>query len=188
MTFLVENPWPVIVIAAVVEIGLVVALFVTGRGRLLWAVGGVLVVAAALVLLEWLIATDREQVETQIHAAAAGLAENNVQKVVATFSDSAADLHALAESTMRLIEFREVSVDNQSLKIVVDDRANPPVAAASFRVHAVVGDRAGNIRRLPHTEEVQLRLQKEPGGWRITGYEGSSGRDVLKYLPRGILK
>jgi hypothetical protein len=186
MTFFLENPWPAIVTAAVVQVGLVIALIATGRGKLLWAIAAVFVIAGSLVLLEWLVATDGEQVETQIHAAADGLAENNLSKVVATFADSASDLRTLAESTMKLVEFREVSVDNQSLKIVVDDHAHPPVAAASFRVTAVGGDRMGGIKRIPHAEQVQLRLKKEPAGWRITAYEGGKTNDFRKYI--GTLK
>ena len=186
MTFFLENPWPAILTAAVVQVGLVIALIATGRGRLLWAIAGVFVIALSLVLLEWLVATDREQVETQIHAAAEGLAENNLSKVVATFSDSASDLRTLAESTMKLVEFREVSVDSQSLKIVVDDHAHPPVAAASFRVTAVGGDRMGTVKRYPHSQEVQLRLKKEPAGWRISAYDGGTTRDLRKYI--GTLK
>jgi hypothetical protein len=186
MTLLLENPWPAILTGAIVEVALVVALIATGRGRLLFAMVGVLVVTLAMFLLEWFVATDREQIETQLHAAADGLSENYPSKVLATISDSATELRRFAESTMSAVVFRDVTIDKESLKIVVDDHASPPVAAASSRVVAIGGDRAGNIRGYQHVEEATLRLAKEPSGWRITDYEGHKTRDLRKYI--GILK
>ena len=70
MTWLVEDPTPTLVAAALIEAVLVLALVKTGRGVLLWAVGGVALLAVALLALEWLVVTDKEKVEETLSGAA----------------------------------------------------------------------------------------------------------------------
>jgi hypothetical protein len=62
MTWLVENPWLALSAGIVIEIALLVALIVTGRGRFLYGMVGVFLITAALVALEHWVVTEREEV------------------------------------------------------------------------------------------------------------------------------
>jgi hypothetical protein len=172
MTLLLENPWPAIFAGAAAELILLIALWATGRGRLLLAMAGVLAVTAGMVLLAWLVETDREKVAQTLRDAAKAFESNDADAVVQFVSPSAERLRRDVHSKMRIVTFRKVTLDSD-IQIVIDDRADPPTAQASFGVMA-----ATNVVNYPTYLDVWLR--KENGRWQVYQYKDHGFREALR--------
>ena len=91
MTTLLESPWTVILFGIAAEAVLGIILARTGRGVLIWAMAGVLLLVLALVGLEWLVVTDRERIEATLESAAASVAANDPDGVLETIDGSATE-------------------------------------------------------------------------------------------------
>jgi hypothetical protein len=171
MTWIVEDPWPALVGGIVVEAILGVVLVMTGRGRLLWAMAGVLAATAGLVLLEWLVVTDVERVEDAIHGVAGAIQRNDVDEVLEYVSPSAVRLRTTIQSTIRRVHVRQISIKN-NLQVLVNRRVNPPAAQASFSVVVTA-----NGIQYPTFVVVRLRLEGER--WRVYDYEDRGFQEGL---------
>ena len=73
MTTLLDNPIPILVAGVVVEIILAIPLLTTRRTKWLFWMGGVLVLTLLLLLVEHLVVTPREEVETTLNDLAAAI-------------------------------------------------------------------------------------------------------------------
>ena len=82
MLFL-ESPYPILIAGLLAETVLAAALFRTGRGVLLWAMGGVALVVLLGVLVEHYTVTDTKRIRQTLEEAAAGLKANSDQRVKA---------------------------------------------------------------------------------------------------------
>ncbi|RIK77065.1 MAG: hypothetical protein DCC68_18125 [Planctomycetota bacterium] len=165
MLWIVENPWPVVAAGIAVELFLVVKLFTTGRLKMvMW-----MVVAAAVVggywLVERAIVTDREQIETNLHAVAAAMERNDVA-AVEKYIDKASP-HTLSEARQAArLPFAEVRINND-LKIDVVAEDNPPTAEASGSV--TVAMTSGFTK--PTLVQATVKLRKIDGEWLIYRHE-----------------
>ncbi len=76
MSWLLEDPTLVLVTGAIVLVLLGVALAKTGRGAILLGMVGVAVLVAALVVVEWVVVTQRERVESTLYGITKALEAN----------------------------------------------------------------------------------------------------------------
>ena len=76
-----ESPWPLLIVGLVLEAVLAIVLFRTGRGAVLWAMGGVALLVLLGVLIEQWTVTDTKRIRQTLEAAAAGLQANDAQRV-----------------------------------------------------------------------------------------------------------
>lgn len=81
--FFLESPWPILIVGLVAEALLAVALFRTGRGKLLWPIGGVALLVLLGLVAERYTVTDTKLVRQTLDAAAAGLVANDKDRVKA---------------------------------------------------------------------------------------------------------
>lgn len=129
MTWLLESPWPAIVVGALAEIALICIFFATGRVKLLIGMAAVAVLAGGMFLLQWWVVTDREQIRQNVFDAAKAVEQGDVDGVIKFISPSAKAVQDRARqvSAMRL---REVRVADD-LKIDVRDDVEPKQARVS---------------------------------------------------------
>ena len=78
-----ESPWPILIVGLAAETLLAVALFRTGKGKLLWAMGSVAVVVALVLLVERNTVTDTKLVRQTLEETAAGLVANSADRAKA---------------------------------------------------------------------------------------------------------
>ena len=152
MTWLVENPMPVVYLSAVVTAVLLVALVKTGRARLIWAIVGVLLTTVTVVLISWLIETDREKIAAALDRGAHAV-ENNDLTAFLTFVVPDSKIAREARSQLPRLRFSKVAImDEPKIEIQGDS------ARASFNVVVVVnGLRGGRF--------VTLLFRRFGDGW-----------------------
>jgi hypothetical protein len=165
MLWIVENPWPVLIVAAIGELALLVAFYRTGRVKMtLW----MLILAAAAGgywLLEKEIVTDREQIENNLHAIAAAMVANDVATVESYISKSAPVTLQRAQQVARM-PFAEIRINND-LQITIRDDVDPPQAEAAGTVTVVMA--RGYTGATP--ARATVRLRKADGQWLIYEHE-----------------
>ena len=175
MTLLLESPWPAIVFGVLAEAGLAIALLKTGQIRVVWMMLATALLCAGLVLLEFLVVTDREQIETTLDTIAERLVSDNPLSVVEFVSPSAAQLRSSARQALSEVAIEEARVLSD-LEITVNRLKSPPTATARFSgrfrgraKHAAFGHEFALLRFVVQFEYDQER-------WLVAKCEWSQAR------------
>jgi hypothetical protein len=166
MTRLLEDPMPVILFGIIAEAVLGIILLRTGRGVLLWAMAGVLVVTLAGVGMEWLVVTEVEQVEQSLESAAAAIEANREEDVLAWVDPSAKDTRGMVHWAMRRVKFTKVKISD--LEIKVNRLTSPPTAVADLTGMVRFRDRTGQVPYEHYRGKFTLELRRESDRWMIT--------------------
>ena len=167
MTLLLENPWPVIIGAVLLEIAFAIALWRSGRSGWFGAMVAVLAVAAALVVTELLVVTETERVENTLRALAAAFERNDQQAVLAGIAPSADPLRNLVRGTLGRFTITEARITGD-LKIDINDARRPPRAVASFIARATARDKRGELIYDTLIERLETTLEKQGDRWLLT--------------------
>ena len=170
MMWIVENPLPILLLGIAAEAVLVVILFQSGRGAILLAMAAVAVVTAALLLVEWLVVTDTERIETVLYRAAVALRDNDVDGVMACLAPEAANLRLSVAARLANLEVVEARITSRP-NIRINRLTNPPAATGTFfgRVR-VEGGFGGGVAG-PFIGRVTVELEKTDDQWAIAGYQ-----------------
>jgi hypothetical protein len=171
MTWLTENPFPILLIGSLTTAILVGGWLRTGSK---WVLGGAIVAIAitvGLVLAERWIVTDREQVSRTLHEIAAAVERNDVEAALTYAYSGAPDVRAHADAELRQYRFSEVNI-KRNLQIEVFPNRDPPLATAEFNVIVVLTTRDGLVgtRRIPRYVEMTF-YKEDDGRWGVGGYE-----------------
>ncbi len=176
MTWLVESPWPAVTLGVVLEVGLAIALVRTGRGILLGAMGGVLLLTAGLVALEWAVVTEKEQIEAVLYEVRTALEANDPPQVLALFTPDS-PRRAEVASVLRNYTVREAHIGR--VEQVVVNRLTQPVSARIYFVGRVSGrDNRGTIPYENLIRTFRLRLHRQGDRWLIHDYALQDPRGV----------
>ena len=170
MMWIVENPLPILLLGIAAEAVLVVVLFQSGRGAILLAMAAVAVATAALLLVEWLVVTDTERIETVLYRAAAALRDNDVNGVFECLAPAAVSLRlsvAARLANLKVVEARITSRPN----IRINRLTNPPAATGTFFGRVRVEGGFGGVVAGPFIGRVTVELEKRDDQWAITGYQ-----------------
>lgn len=172
MPWITETIWPAVLIGLVLEIVLAVMVVASGRGRLLGAMIGVLVVTLGLVAVERFVVTEREEVALALDAVAAALTTNDFSQVLAHVSQSksAAPTRAAAQANLGRVVIRTAEVGSD-LKIDLQTEAQPPTATARFVARFSGSDKSGQASFDKYVQRLEVNLVKEDGQWRIATYK-----------------
>lgn len=164
---------PLILFGIAAEAVLGIILLMSGRGVLLWAMGGVLVLVLAGVGLERLVVTEREQVEATLEGAAAALQANDQTRLLggeAYLAESAVETRERARYALNHIEFTKVKITN--LEIKINRLTSPPSATARITGHVQYEDPTGQMIHDNYLiKDLTLRLRRTPEGWKIVGHQ-----------------
>ena len=168
--FLLESPWPLLIVGLVVETVLAIVLFRTGRARCsgrwrawpCWCCWGSL-------SNSWMD-TDTKRIRQTLEAAAAGLQANDAKQVYACIvpdadGDGARELVVWALSRA---EFLELTIRN--LEVKFNYRTSPPTAETTFTVWVRGTDRSGMVAgENSRPVAMGVKLRKESGRWLVFG-------------------
>ncbi len=169
MTWLLESPWPALAGGIFAEVALVATFMSTGRVRMVGWMAVVAALTGGLLLIEWLVVTDREQISADVHAAAAAVEKGDVNGVLSFVSPSAIALQAKARLVTAL-GLREVRVADD-MKIYIRGDVDPPQAQVTCTVIVVPG--MGYQGKVP--VNVTAFFRKQEGKWRV--YKADSSMD-----------
>jgi hypothetical protein len=161
-----EDPTTIIVAGLIVEGFLGLALYRTGRGKLLWWMGGVAALVVALVALERAVVTEEETVADTLDAIADALEDNNPPKVIGWIAPESGVIRDRAAAELGNVNIRSARVTG--VTVTVDRSKNPRTAEVKFvgKVNAAYqGQDFGNYIR-----EFTVQLRKEGNRWLVVRY------------------
>ncbi len=178
MTQLVESPWPALTFGIIALAVLAVVMLRTGRGVILFGMGGVVFLVLLLVGLEWLVVTDREKVENTLHAAAAAIEANDVDRLFQFISPRASFTPQRARHALRQVEFSEARIKN--VEVEINELTSPPTAKAKLLAIFSAVDRTLQVPYTGVRIPMNVQLQREEDGrWLITGHDEGHWQDYL---------
>jgi hypothetical protein len=165
-----ESPWPILIVGLVLEAVLAIALFVTRRGVMLWAMGAVALLVLAGVLIDERTVTDTKLIRQTLEAAAAGLKADDAQRVnLCIVPDADGDrARYLVGWALGQAKFQELTIRN--LEVKFNYRTSPPTAETTFTVSTrgtargemFVGEQSAPV-------DMEVTLRKESGRWLVYG-------------------
>ena len=172
MTAIFENPLPLLFVGIVVE-AILITLFY-GMQKKVWLVpiAGVLLAMVALVIVERVVVTEREEVEHTVDQIAAALRANDTNAVLSHLSDSARESRSRAKWAMGRIEINSVKVSG--LEITVNRLTSPPSAKAVFSGVIRFKDRKKEYPYKAYGSKFEVELRKEGGRWKVTAHSESN--------------
>ena len=169
MNWLIEDPTPILIAGVLVFAGLAIALVMTGRGKLIWAMVATAAITVALLIVELVVVTDKERVETTLASASTALEHNDVAAVAALIAPEAADMRSRVESEMGRFQIEEASF--RRLEVDFNYYTNPPSAQASILATIKVKDRRGEFPYENLVHPFTIMLRKDGDRWLMTGYD-----------------
>jgi hypothetical protein len=173
MTAFLESPWPALGLAALALGLLGVAWHNTRHPRLIHGMFGVLALMLVLLLVQWLVVTDREAIANRLEGMAVALESNDLERVMAFLAPDGDRIRADARHYLPGVEVSDANVGGD-LIVTVNRLTSPPSARATFTGRITAANR-NPAERMPHDNFVKkftLKLRQEPGGsWLVTDYE-----------------
>ncbi len=178
MTWIVENPAPVIVVGLLVEALLAIALLRSGRGVLLGVMAAVAVVVAGLVVLEWAVETEVERVEATLQNLERALESNDLKRILAHIDPEADRLRTVIGRFQPRYEITTANV-GRDLKVTIDESTNPPTARAVFTARIHGEDRRGTFAGGTWINELELILRRHDDRWLLYDYVDKGRTGIL---------
>lgn len=168
MSWLFEDPTTMIVVGVAIEVFLGVALAMTRRGALAYAMAGVALLVAAGVVIEQIVVTPREAVEATLYEITAAVRRNDVEGVAAHLAPPPAEIRADARRALELIRVEEAEISD--LKITVGGKSESPAAEARFFGRVKFDDPRGQIPYQMFAANFVVSLRRVDGRWLVFGY------------------
>ena len=168
MTWLLENSVPIWTVGAALGIfaGLV---FLTRRTlSSLLVLVGLVGITLLLALLEWLVVTEREEVELATHQLAAAVEANDLPVLLAFLAPTGKQVRHDAEALLPRFQVAKTHVGGQ-LHVEVDTAVDPRQAISRFRALFDAVDRRTGMK-IVYFDEVQLHWIHQDERWLVTAY------------------
>lgn len=176
MTWFTEDPfWP-LVLAACAAIIILLMMFASGRWSLWKPVAVVVVLALLLALVEHLIVTDRELIESQINLATQAALRHDVSAIESLVDPQAVQLRRQIRSELAQVRIEQLRITHQVVQ--VDLATNPPTAIADMIVRLSVREGKGGSEDVPPVA-VKVQFRKGTGGWLVSDAEFQDLRSAL---------
>ncbi|MBI3462454.1 MAG: hypothetical protein HY000_05250 [Planctomycetes bacterium] len=168
-----ENVWPLIWLIALAELVLLIAMVGTGRGRLLVWMGVLAALAVLLLLLEWLLVTDRERVDGIVNQMAKAVRNGDIDGLLnhlapqCHFGDMNREgVRQLASSVIHEFEIDRVTVGDRKTQVF------PHRKQATAEFLAVVRGKQAKVEFAPYASRWILTFHQDPAGqWQVVEIE-----------------
>lgn len=170
MTWLFENPVPIIIMGGLTLAIIAGGWFQTQRKELVIAFLAALVVFGGLLVLERSVVTDGEQVEALIAQIAREAEANDAEALATHFHSSAAKYRDQLTTEMAVFQVQRISIKS-NLKVAVDPQVRPKRAVATFNVTATISEKTGTIKEMVIPRFVTATFEMEDGQWRCIDYK-----------------
>jgi hypothetical protein len=174
MQTLLETPWPAIWIGVLLEVLLVVVLLNTRSGRVVAAMGIVSLVVLVMLLVEWLVVTDREAVQNTLAEIETALEANDAGRVLSHLAPESTGMRDAVERYMGRIEITEANVGGD-LKITLN-RATPRPSARTEFTGRISFEPRNPGELAPYRNYVRkftVYLEQRDDRWVVTNYDSA---------------
>jgi hypothetical protein len=168
MTWLYEEPLPIIVISAILCVALAVGFLKTGQKWLLVAVAAVVILAIAVLAIERAVVTDREQVEEVLFTIAAAVERNDIDEALSHALPDSPAVHRAQTDLLRRIDFKAVKI-KPNLEIEVLPDTSPLTAETRFNVVVIADAGFGGTDHYPRY--VEATFVKDGDRWLVHNYD-----------------
>jgi hypothetical protein len=165
VTWFVESPWPSLTLGLAVEATLLIVLLRTGRAKVLAAMTVVATATIAMLLVERLVVTEREEIEDALVGAAQALESNDLEAVLASFEPNS-PRRGEVQSILSHVTIREARVGGD-LEIHINKLTVPPSATAQFTGRAEIRDSRGQIPYEHVLRKFKVTLRRHDDRWLI---------------------
>jgi hypothetical protein len=168
MAWLTEDPTVVLLALGVVAAGIIVAILKTGRGLYVIWLGGVVLLALLVIVIDRFVVTDREKVEDTLYCAAAALEANDIEATASYLAASGEALQREVRSRMRTMEVRKARIVSD-LRIEFSPLEIPPKALATFLGRVEI--KATSVPLEQYLGRVRIHLVKEGDRWLVQSFD-----------------
>lgn len=168
MSWILEDPTPTLVGAALIIALLILALVKTGRGVLLYAIAGVILLTALILVAERLVVTDREAISDTLSEAVVALEANDPQ-ALGKLIDPTSPMLREAAREMAQVNIQKVTFSRLDVK--VNRHTSPATAEADFMGYVNGRDRRGELPYENFTGRFIVRFRRDGDRWLMTGYD-----------------
>lgn len=176
MNWLFDSPFTILLAALGIGFFLGVAWVQTGKNGFLYAVGGLVVVALLLLILERTTETDGERVTRLVYQIASEIETNDSDRVVTHIVSSKPELIALARKEMKPHTFDDVTI-TKIFSVEELPQKEPPQVIIEFNVSVGGNFMQGQVPLENRIIFFKLTFWKDNDGeWRIADYEYDANR------------
>jgi hypothetical protein len=158
-----ENPWPIVIVCAMVVVGLLIAWSQQKRGWLLIATIIPIIVAALAIVRDVMVITDREQLQMNVRDMVGAFQNRDLEKTHSYISNSAPDIKLLVAAAYNLVR---LGPDTRVTDIRVEKTSIADRAMTTFRVNST-------LQVVPHSTSAyhptmwEAKWEREPSGWKM---------------------
>jgi hypothetical protein len=173
MSYLLEQPLAVVIVGVIAALGAGIAWTSTGRKEWLVGLGAVVVLTIGGLILEQVVVTDREAIESTLTEIARDVESNNIRALVRHIATGATVIQQAAEAEMPKYRFEECRVTKVH-NIDIDATQEPRSALVEFNVIATGSFSDGGFELTGQQvyRWVQLHMVREKDGrWRVQSYK-----------------
>ncbi len=164
--WLIENPWPIVMICVVVALGGVFLWSRNKQAKYLLLAGGMLLLTGAAFLVDAAVLTESEQIDLQVRDLCYAFQRGEVDKATGYFSDTAPELKQIVREASSMVRVgNDLVVSDINVKTI----GSPPHYASRFRAKATVFLKSGGGEQNGGHQPSQWELiwKHEAAGWRI---------------------
>ena len=179
-----ENPWPVLLLLAFVELVLIIIMKVKGQGVWLKLAFGVPVLALVLLVVELLIVTDREAVKADVRAMAEAVRVEDADAILShicrDYDDGRFTYESLRTNVASLLDMVEL----ESVWLFYDEVRRLRDGRMVARFRAVTTGRASGVPYSSHPSRWQVYYQQCGGQWKVCQIEPleAQGTEAWRYV------
>ncbi len=175
MQWLLESPWPALIVGGLFVLTFWGAWRQTLQRRHLWSMLAALLVTAGLLVLEQMVVTETEQVENTLVQIARALEQNDVEQVVQFLHPRARSARQALRRVLPQVRILQASVSD--VRVQWDHSTDPPQARVRlfgnvrFEYH---GRELAQYVPRRYLREVEIVLVKHQGRYVVLGYRDNA--------------
>ncbi len=175
MWLLTETPWLLILFIAVLSVVLLLATYAQQRRSLLYGVGLLVLLSGGILVIEHVIVTENERVETavmnltstfqkesQVYELSSRFRSNQSPMTFNFVSNNAKGLQSLIEHALVMVNVED---DVRITDVKVTMKSQNSRAITHFRANATISFQSYGLGRMPTRWE--LTWQREAGDWKV---------------------
>lgn len=167
MQYLFENPWPMLLIGAVLLTFSGVMYFTTRSIGSFVAMVMVVVLTLCGLVMEQIVYTQRELVESTLAGITDAAEDDDLARVLTFLSPTATRTRAMAEKLMPELDIEKANIMSE-IDITLDDERDPHQATAKFRGFFHAKHKSGFAGGRPFP--VTVELVREDNRWLIEDF------------------
>lgn len=156
-----ENPWPIVIVCAMVVVGLLIGWFQQKRGWLVIATAVPILVAVLALARDVMVVTDREQVRLNVQEMVGAFQARDLDETLSYISDSASDVKLLVAAAYNLVR---LGPNTRVTDIRVEKTPLENRLLSTFRVNSTLTVQHNTSY---HPTMWEAKWEREPDGWKV---------------------